>query len=1218
MGKKSHHPIEGFPGAVHNSSLFSDYFLAELIKEEPFFQRATREAKEVCEEVRALYERVKSRLPEANEAETERLFIRPVLDILLGWKDLYTLQPSVPSYEGTRRPDFCFFVSKDDLENAERHHKGRGEYFSKAVAIGDAKQWSRSLDTKLKGPGDRFANHYPPYQIDFYLRATDRLWGILTNGRHWRLYHRDTSYKLDIYYEVDVATILEEAPEAFPYFWAFFSRDAFTTGFLDSALKGSQEYAARLGEELKDNVYEALRLLAEGLLKNPENGLSAVDLEDIRTNTFVLIYRILFLLYAEDRGLLPMENPTYRDSYSLRRIASEIAKHLDNGRTFSPTAYRYWMALSDLFRIVNEGDAHLGVPPYNGGLFDPEKHPLLARWKIGDQYLALAIDKLARAKAPGRTSRGPVSYRDLNIQHLGAIYEGLLEHRLAVASEDLAVIKDGSKEIFVPLSEAKGRRPLRTYRTGEVYLQTDKGERKATGSYYTPNYIVEYIVQHTLGPLVEEKKEKVAAAKRDLDEKIKHARGYDREAYQREREKLESELINEILSIKVLDPAMGSGHFLVEAVDFLARALIEALGESPKEVEEDVLRWARREVVERCIFGVDVNPLAVELAKLSLWLYTVAKDRPLSFLDHHLRVGNSLIGAWIKDLGRLPPRGKKDKAAQIGEHVVGLFEGKLKERLPVVLGEVMKLLQKPSDKVEHIREKEALYDRILALLRPFKEVANVWVSTYFGNEVDETDYENALLKLSEPDSVWEAEVRSQPWFANAQRIADERHFFHWELEFPEVFFEETGQRKHNPGFDAVIGNPPYVRSVRLKDWDPSEWAYYATAYRSASKREFDIYLCFVELGLSLISLNGQFGMIMPNKWFTTQVGESLRSLLSEREAVEHIVDFGHFQVFKGVTTYTCLLFLKGSPHDEVKVAVLNDAEEDTQPLPGGEGKWQTEIVSIKDLGARAWTFALGPARSLLKRLSRLPRLEDIATVFKGTGTSADEVFLMDRRRGRFYSRSLEQWVEIEDELMRPSLTGQDIDPYYYETENYLLFPYRIVGEEAHLIQPEEMAAKYPKAWTYLNHPTNQEILRGRDKGAFRSRDDWYAYGRPQNMHLLKLNKVIGPDVAGRAEFTCDFEGRYVIDTVYAIRPKEGVRISLLALAALLNSPVMTFFLQQTGTKLRGGYFRMKTAYLNPFPIPRIAFVTHHAERARLVEEGKQLYWECLKRAGLST
>lgn len=225
---------------------------------------------------------------------------------------------------------------------------------------------------------------------------------------------------------------------------------------------------------------------------------------------------------------------------------------------------------------------------------------------------------------------------------------------------------------------------------------------------------------------------------------------------------------------------------------------------------------------------------------------------------------------------------------------------------------------------------------------------------------------------------------------------------------------------------------------------------------------------------------------------------------------------------------------------------------------------------------------------------------------------------MERRRGRFYSRSLEQWVEIEDELMRPSLTGQDIDPYYYETENYLLFPYRIVGEEPNLIQPEEMAAKYPKAWTYLNQPINRETLEKRDKGKFRGRNDWYCFSYPRNMHWLGFPKLVLPDVAGRAEFACDLEGRYIIDTVYAIRPKEGVRISLLALAALLNSPIMTFFLQQTGTKLRGGYFRMKTAYLNPFPIPRIAFVTPQAERARLVEEGKRLYWECLKRAGLST
>jgi Alw26I/Eco31I/Esp3I family type II restriction m6 adenine DNA methyltransferase len=1168
MGKKSHHPIEGFPGAVHNSSLFSDYFLAELIKEELFFQRATREAKEVCEEVRALYERVKFRLPEANEAETERLFIRPVLDIL-GWKDLYTLQPSVPSYEGTRRPDFCFFVSKDDLENAERHHKGRGEYFSKAVAIGDAKQWSRSLDTKLKGPGDRFANHYPPYQIDFYLRATDRLWGILTNGRHWRLYHRDTSYKLDIYYEVDVATILEEAPEAFPYFWAFFSRDAFTTGFLDRALKGSQEYAARLGEELKDNVYEALRLLAEGLLKNPENGLSAVDLEDIRTNTFVLIYRILFLLYAEDRGLLPMENPTYRDSYSLRRIASEIAKHLDNGRTFSSTAYRYWMALSELFRIVNKGDAHLGVPPYNGGLFDPEKHPLLARWKIGDQYLALAIDKLARAKASGRTSRGPVSYRDLDIQHLGAIYEGLLEHRLAVASEDLAVIKDGSKEIFVPLSEAKGRRPLRTYRAGEVYLKTDKGERKATGSYYTPNYIVEYIVQHTLGPLVEEKKEEVAAAKRDLDEKIKHARGYNREVYQREREKLESDLINKILSIKVLDPAMGSGHFLVEAVDFLARALIEALGESPKEVEEDMLRWARREVVERCIFGVDVNPLAVELAKLSLWLYTVAKDRPLSFLDHHLRVGNSLIGAWIKDLGRLPPRGKKDKAAQIGKHVVGFFEGKLKERLPVVLGEVMKLLQKPSDKVEDIREKEALYDRILALLRPFKEVAHVWVSTYFGNEVDETDYENALLKLSEPDTVWEAEVRSQSWFANAQRIAEERHFFHWELEFPEVFFEETGQPKPNPGFDAVIGNPPYdVLAAKEQQRDISaENSFFRSShlFTPAMGGKINLYRLFVALAVSLLRKNGYHGFIVPMSLLGDTQARNLRNMLLHNTRIHVIEAFPQKddpkeRVFTDAKLSTCVYVLSRQQPQLFRVRVH----------PGREilSSSPTVVLTVGDLeeldpenlaipcypGVREVDFRVAIKLAIRSKGARL-----------GLFAPSQQGEVNLTTHARF----------ISDEPIGPLvLRGAHIDRYRFNAE------------------PKQGTPKYLRVDDFLSSC-------GDDTRAFAHR--WVRIGYQRGAAIDNWRRLIACILPS---------GEFCSDTInYIANPRV---FDLFAILAILNSTLFEWRFRLTSTTNHVNAYE-----IDSMPIPPIGFVTPPAERARLLKEGKRLYFEALERAELA-
>ncbi len=285
-----------------------------------------------------------------------------------------------------------------------------------------------------------------------------------------------------MYYEVDLVTLLETYGPDFLCFFAFFRKEALSTGFLDRVLFASREYVAKVGRELKDNVYEALRLLAEGLLKSYENALTDKDLEAIRENTFVLIYRILFLFYAEDGGLLPLDNREYRESYSLRSLAKDTARRLDEGYAFSPTAYGLWGNLSELFRIVNEGDPVLGVPPYNGGLFDPAKHPLLAQWKVGDHYLARALDQLARAEAAGRTGRGPVSYRDLDIRDLGSIYEGLLEHRLCVAPVDTAVVKEKDREVFVPVEKvggpspdagASGRRGVPRDRQGQA-----KGHRK--------------------------------------------------------------------------------------------------------------------------------------------------------------------------------------------------------------------------------------------------------------------------------------------------------------------------------------------------------------------------------------------------------------------------------------------------------------------------------------------------------------------------------------------------------------------------------------------------------------------------------------------------------------------------------------------------------------------------------------------------------------------
>lgn len=1150
------HPAEELPAAVNNRSLFSDYYLAELVWDDPFFQESKGAAEPVWRAIKDLYERVKGELPTANEARTEQLFIHPVLD-LLGHKDSYAVQPPVDSPEGMRRPDFAFFASREDRE-AAASSTGRREYFTKALAVGDAKQWDRSLDRKRKGAGDAFTNANPSYQIDYYLRATDRKWGLLTNGRRWRLYHRDSSYRTDVFYEVDLVEMLEQYSEDFLYFFAFFCKEAIATGFLDRVLTGSREYTAKVGDELKENVYEALRLLAEGLLKCPDNHLDADQLEEIRANTFVLIYRILFLFYAEDRELLPMHNPVYRDSYSLRVRAREIANQLDEGCSFSPTAYHSWNKLNELFRIVNEGDAYLGVPPYNGGLFDPEKHPLLVRWKIGDQHLVLAIDKLARAEASGRTGRGPVSYRDLDIRHLGSIYEGLLEHHLRLAHEDIAVTREKDREVFVPLAKLGSRRALATYKAGEVFLETDKGERKATGSYYTPDYIVKYIVETTLGPLIEEERQAIAKEREELEDALKKSRGYDREHYQRKLAELDHRLIQEILSVKVLDPAMGSGHFLVEAVDYLARELIKAFGETPEEMEEEEIRWARREVVERCIYGVDVNPLAVELAKLSLWIETVAKDRPLSFLDHHLRLGNSLIGAWVKDLGQLPPKGKKDKAQKIGEHVVGLFEGKLKERLPVVLGEVVELLRKPSEKVEDIREKEALYGRILSLLRPFKEVANAWTSTYFGCEVDGSHYEEALLKLSDPPAIWEGEVRSQPWFEKAQGIAMERHFFHWELEFPEVFFEETGQRKRNPGFDAVIGNPPYDVLAAKEIGDAAvvaELDYFKTMYKLVLGKA-NLYRLMVERSYQLLRSNGaSFGFIVPTTLLADWSATPLRQLVLQESDVRAVLVFPESaRVFEGVTqSVTILVTRSGQPATEVPIAG-NAGDRDEL---GSTGTVSIPVDTIKTISPKEWRIPVATPPTL-KLLQKLHQNETFQRTAAGS-TYQGEVNLTVHRGHISYEPTTTRLIR-GDHISRYSLHHPcDVPRLDWLRRTDYLRAMRSSEKAAHHMRPRIVV---------------------------------------QRVANMELDRRLNACVIEAGDFTSDM-------TNYILPGRFG----MLSLLALLNSKLLNWRFKLTSTN---NYISAEE--INSLPIRRIAFTTPPAERARLVEEGKRLYREALESA----
>jgi formylglycine-generating enzyme required for sulfatase activity len=1221
-------------------TLFSSHYLETRLSDHPEWAEDPRA---VFEAVRQLWEKARQYGQNWNEAQTEEEFVKPVLEVL-GWA--FVVQPKAGSKGRVTRPDYALFESAQARDKAYPHLGNDDPFYTRALAIAEAKYWGRPLSQKepvlsmskdQSGRNTWKVGSNPSHQMVNYLVGTRAPWGILTNGQVWRLYSREVSSTASEYYEIDLSEIFDQpnlpitqSTALFKRWWLFFRRDAFIPdpqgkSFVQRVHEGSATYAREISDKLKELVFEqVVPEIAGGFVayRHHQRGVrqeTEESLREIYQATLSLLYKLLFLLYAEARGLLPIHNPGYRES-SLTTLAQWAAERLDKKLALSDATHataRY-DALLALFHRVDQGDPSLGVPRYNGGLFNPAspENRFLEEHKLSDRTVARAVDTLVRDA--GR----PVDYAYISVRNLGAIYEGLLENKLRVTD-----------------------RPPRSAETSEVCwveLVDDKGERKASGSYYTPDYIVAYIVQHTLDPILDERQARFQAAMdrcADLRRQLQRTDDKTRVSLLRERlDEAEREAREAFLGVKVCDPAMGSGHFLVNAVDHLTDGIIqrmqtyhdahpdvpwdwnpiqrlvervrgEILAEMARQgiaVDPDRLddtALLTRLVMKRCIYGVDLNPLAVELAKLSLWLHSFTVGAPLSFLDHHLRWGNSLIGTDVRAVEREIRETDKGGAVQLGLFA-GPFAGLLD--LTALMTEVA---EQADATLADVQRSAETFERFQQALTPYKQVLDLWVGQHFGNPEARnflTLYGGDVLPALRGEK--QTAENYQAVIEQARALWREKRFFHWDLEFPEIFVDlHRRDWAENPGFDAVVGNPPYVRSIRLKDADPEAWAYYTQNYQAAAKREYDIYLCFAEQGLELLNSFGHFGMIMPNKWFTTRVGESLRSLLSERQVIEHVVDFGHFQVFEEVTTYTCLLFLSGSLLDRVQVAVLDRADKDVRPLPGSDGGWQAGTVTTKTLGAAPWTFALGPAGSLLEKLEDLPRLEEIATVFKGTGTSADYVFMMERQGNRFYSRSLEQWIEIEDDLMRPSLTGRDIDPYHYEAQNHLLFPYRFVDNEAHLIPPDEMATKYPKAWTYLKHPTNRASLEGRDKGAFRNRADWYAYGRPQNMHLLGMNKLVGPDVAGEAEFACDLEGRYIIDTVYGIRLKENERVSLLALATLLNSPMMTFFLQQTGTNLRGGYFRMKTAYLNPFPVPRIDFTTPADERQRYVKQGQRLY-----------
>ena len=837
---------------LNNQNLFSNNYLEHRLPNTDLWKEQKEKVSDVFDVIKKAYDETKTlKLGPGEEAGLEDKFIRPVLKAL-GYE--WDVQPTTKRGLKKKRPDYALFKDKASLTDARKDKDNLVRFFKHPVTILEAKYWGRRLNDA--DPKDTLDKRDPTAQTvkyldDVYHASESRIqWAILTNGKHWRLFYYKAASRSGNFFEIDLEEIItREDKEIFLYFYLFFSRDAFVVDpasgktWLDRHLKGTEDYAARISTKLKDLIFDKVfEGLAEGFVHYRMSELSATKETDeskkaIFRGCLTLLYRLLFVLYAESRNLLPVNEDAYY-RVSLLNLKRDIYKDISGTGLdkMSKRSYTYWARLQGLFDIIAKGDSALNVPVYNGGLFNTPKDSFLSIHKLPDPFLSDAIELLTVDHEGIHEPDAPafIDYSSLSVRHLGDIYEGILEFHIQVAEEDVVEIRKDRKSLWEKASAIKeGIRIYGKRAKGQVYIENSKHERKATGSFYTPHFSVEYIVGNTVRPVLDEKlkiadgllSQFAAIQKKSLNNQLStdSIRGY--RAKIRE---LEDEIFKTVFGIKVLDPAMGSGHFLVYTVDYISDRIIaflvgypdnpvikkiaemrnEILGEISKQgvkIDESKLtevNLIKRMVMKRCIYGVDLNEMAVELAKLSLWLDSFTLGAPLSFLDHHLKCGNSLIGTNIDAL---------EKALTGRLFAINL------EPLKRAMRDMIFVSDLPDATVEQVRQSYKKFGEANKGLAGYRILLDMLVAEHFGipdakkmlvSDFDKIDLNNLHASIAKlPD-------KDRKLIEKVEAITREKRFFHWEIEFPEVFYEQMSgyeqkvQMKNNPGFDCVVGNPP--------------------------------------------------------------------------------------------------------------------------------------------------------------------------------------------------------------------------------------------------------------------------------------------------------------------------------------------------------------------------------------------------------------------------
>ena len=402
--------------------------------------------------------------------------------------------------------------------------------------------------------------------------------------------------------------------------------------------------------------------------------------------------------------------------------------------------------------------------------------------------------------------------------------------------------------------------------------------------------------------------------------------------------------------------------------------------------------------------------------------------------------------------------------------------------------------------------------------------------------------------------------------------------FHWETEFPKIF--DKG------GFDVVIGNPPYVRKQGLMEYYPEMCIYYENKFTSATGN-YDIYALFMEKSYKLINNIGIVSFILPHKFLVSDFGEGIRTFFKENTAVESLVHFGSEIVFKEASTYTCIVDLTKTEKQKVNFKKINP-NQIFEPFV-----WDT--MSYTNLSENNWDLQSEQVFNVIDKLKEQPFKVDnvFDKIFQGIASGGDKFFTLELlenkgNTGLFYSEMMECEVEIEFNILKPFIKGNQISKYKnLKNTLYTLFPYEIKDNKPSALCFKFIEQNYPFAEKYFRN--NEVFLRNREKGRFNNENEWFLFSRNQGLNNVEISKIMTQEISLGCNMTYDEKGEfYHPTTIYSFVKNDKFNVDEKYYLGILNSKIMWFFLKNTGTELSGGYFRFKTNYLKPFPLPEIS------------------------------